>query len=613
MNKTLLALSISANLFAANAMANNKVNDTLVVTASRTTQQQFDVLAPVDVFDREDIELINPESLADLLSRVAGISTTTSGTAGNSTALFVRGGNSDHVLLLIDGVRIGSATLGQKNTGDIPLQMIERVEVIRGPRAALWGSDAIGGVIQIFTRKLDGEHGTIGAEVGSDNYWGVHGAFGLGNENHRYTLAASASKTDGFDVLNPDPNGENDDDGYDRQSLSLNGRSTISDSYSLGLSAQFDKGTTEFDSSFGGNEVTFENYFMQLSNQFIFAKGFVELKLAQSEDKNHDNADKLFSGALASQFETKRNQINMVANMTVTDNVDVSGGVDWLKEEVTSHTLYAQTDRTSKAAFVVGRGQFGKVKAEASLRYDEVGETESETTTQLAVGYQFTDNLLFSLSQGTAFKAPTFNDLYWPDEFGSVGNASLKSELADNTELMLRYRSDDYSVEVSAYETDYENLIEWRYNPATQYFSPANVEQAKVKGAEVTVTFATGILQNRISLSHIDAKNVQSGQQLLRRPIFSGFYELSYQGDSFDTNFELRHQGQRNDTGGQVTGYTLANVSVNFALSKNVNLRGKINNLTDKQYIQAAAWPDAQTSAYQGSGRTYSFAVDYQF
>jgi vitamin B12 transporter len=617
MKKTLIALSIAAALSPTMASADGTKEadqtETMVVTANRTVQEQFDVLAAVDVFDRDAIEQIQPRSLADLLSRVAGISTTTSGTTANNTAMFVRGGNSDHVLILIDGVRIGSATLGQKSIGDIPMQLVERVEVIRGPRAALWGSDAIGGVIQIFTRKLAQSEGLIGTEFGNDNMWRAHGAVGFGNTDHQYTLAASTERSDGFDVISPDPNGENDDDGYDKKSVSLNGKSQITEQYSIGLSAQMDKGSTEFDSGFGGNEFDFENYFLQLTNQLSVGTGFVKLNFAQSEDANRDNADSLVAGSTAAVYETSRDQINLLGSMPVTEYGEITAGYDWYNESVTSHNAYAKTKREVNAAYVVGRIDINKFKLEGSVRRDDVGDVRSETTNQLAVGYHVSDDILISYSQGSAFKAPTFNDLYWPEEFGSKGNPTLKSELADNKEFLLRVRGETFSVEMSAYETDYENLIEWGFNDVTFFFEPGNVDNAKIKGAEITLNVNVFDTSNRLSLAHVDAKNTATGMQLNRRPNFTAFYELFYQGNQWDMSLELNYQGKRNDIGGQLAGYTLANVNFSYEVSEQLRLRAKVSNLGDKDYVQAASWPGADVAAYQGADRGYSLAVDYRF
>lgn len=612
MNKTLIALAISATLTTNAALAATDANEQIVITASRTAQQQFDVLAPVNVFDRADIERINPESLSDLLVRVAGINTSNTGTAANNTSMFIRGGNSDHMLLLIDGVRVGSATLGQKNLGDIPMQMIDRVEVIRGPRASLWGSDAIGGVVQIFTRKLTTGQADLSVSIGSDALRELNGAVGLGGEEHSYTLAMSTARADGFDVLNPDPYEQDDKDGYKRHSVSLNGVSQWSATYSSVLSAQLDKGDTEFDSGFGGDEQSYDNHFVQLSNDFSFEQTRVSFKLASALDKNHDNSAQLFQDASNAFFETKRKQFNIVGEHDF-ERFHISGGFDWYKEQVASSTLYSENERVARALYLVGRTEFDSVKLEGSVRKDEVGQTKAQTTHQWAVGYQAADNLLLSYSQGTAFKAPTFNDLYWPDSWGSIGNPALKSELADNKELLVRYLGEVFTAEVSLYQTDYDNLIEWQYDVDTAYSTPTNVDKAKVKGAEVTVQFAIGQLSNQLSLSHIDAKNGSSGEQLLRRPIFSGFYTATYDADGYDLIFELNHQGKRNDTGGSLPSHTIANIGLSMALSDNLDLHAKVKNLTDKDYVQTVSWPDAQTAAYPGNDRNYVLSLNYRF
>jgi len=306
MKKTIIALSISSLLYSsisfaeeANTAKINKADETIVITANRTIQDKFDTLASVNIFTRENIEQIQPLSVSDLLGRVAGISINTQGTSAHKTSAFVRGTNSDHVLILVDGVRVGSATLGSKSIANIPVQLVERVEVIKGPRAALWGSDAIGGVIQIFTRDLSAGEGQAGIKVGSDSLYQGYGAIGFGNAQNNYTLSATAEKSDGFDVIVPDGSSkytvdQNDKDGYDRQSIALAGTSQFTQAYALELNTQYDQGTTEIDSNtkYSGDETTYENYHFLLRNHLQLEQLYLQLGLSTSEDSTEDNYSK---------------------------------------------------------------------------------------------------------------------------------------------------------------------------------------------------------------------------------------------------------------------------------------------------------------------------------
>lgn len=183
MKKSIVALFITSALSSTASFAQTNETENIIVTASRSAQDKFDALASVDIIDRAQIEQLQPDSIAELLTRIAGITSSTQGGAGHQTSLFVRGTNSDHVLVLLNGVRVGSATLGSKEFATIPVALVERIEVVKGPRAALWGSDALGGVIQIFTRQLGNGEGQVGASIGHDGYWQGYGAIGFGNEN----------------------------------------------------------------------------------------------------------------------------------------------------------------------------------------------------------------------------------------------------------------------------------------------------------------------------------------------------------------------------------------------------------------------------------------------
>ena len=383
MKKTILALSVASAFTSTQALAAPKaadtqvdetlVDETMVVTASRTLENKFEVLAAVDVFDRDAIEEIQPLSVGDLLNRLAGINVVNQGTKANNSSVFVRGANSDHVLILLNGVRVGSATLGVKNLASLSLPLIERVEVVRGPRAALWGSDAIGGVVQIFTRDLDAGEGQIGSLYGSDNTWQAYGAIGFGNSEHSYSLSAVKESSDGYDVNRANPAApweveQPDRDGYDLESVAIRGISRFSDSYQLELSSQLEQGDVEFDSS-SGDESEHKNHHILVRNHFQFENSRVQLSYANTRDSE------ITSGNLTtpSLLETRRDQLSGLIQVSQGQDSELIAGGDWYNEDVNTSagSEYAKDKRKTRAFYLTGRHQLDKLKLEASLRRDK--------------------------------------------------------------------------------------------------------------------------------------------------------------------------------------------------------------------------------------------------
>lgn len=627
MKKTVIALSISNLLYSSlsfgettktastnKTMINTamKADESILITANRSIQEKFNTLASVSIFTRENIEQIQPLSISDLLSAVAGISVSTTGTSAHQSSTFVRGTNSDHVLVLVNGVRVGSATLGGKSIADIPVQLVERVEVIKGPRAALWGADAVGGVIQIFTRDLSPGEGHTGIKVGNNSLYQGYGALGLGNEEHRYTLSATAEKSDGFDVIVPNGSSmftvdQSDDDGYDRQSVGVSGTSQFTQAYALELNTQYDQGTTEIDANtrYSGDETSYENYHALVRNHLQLNTLYLQLGFSTSQDSNEDNY-RQYNTQNASRnensiFTTSREQVTALAQLPLTESSEITTGIEWYTENIESNNIYNETDRDASALFITGRHNIERVKIEASVRYDKIDDINGETTYQVATGYQMNEQLLFSFSHGTAFKAPSFNDLYYP---GS-GNPDLIAETADSSEFLARFQNNILSAEISIYQTDIDNLIEW--DPASN--KPKNIAQAKILGAEATFSANIYHTNNTLTLSHVDAEDKTTGRQLARRPNFSANYNLVYSLKSLDFTFDVNYQGNRYDNANTpvktLKAYTLFDVGLNYRLNSQVSLLAKMTNVANKDY--------QTTNEYPGSERGYTLTLDYKF
>jgi len=625
MKKTIIALSISSLLYSSlsfaeedNIAKNNRVlkaDETIVVTANRSVQDKFDTLASVNVFTRENIEKIQPLSISDLLGRVAGISINSQGTSAHKTSAFVRGTNSDHVLILVNGVRVGSATLGVKSIAAIPVQLVERVEVIKGPRAALWGSDAVGGVIQIFTRDLNAGEGQVGVKIGSNNLYQGYGALGFGNENHNYTLSATVEKSEGFDVIVPDGSSkftvdQPDADGYDRQSVGISGTSQFTKVYALELDTQYDQGTLETDgnTAYSGDETDYENHHFLLRNHLQLEELYFQLGLSTSKDSNEDNySDYNTQNSFENKnsiFITNREQITALVQLPLSESSEVTTGVEWYTESIDSSNEYDETDRDASALFITGRHDMDQIKVEASLRYDEVGDIDGETTYQVAAGYEINEQLLLSLTHGTAFKAPSFNDLYYPGQ----GNPDLISETSESSEFLSRYQNDILTAEISIYQTNIDNLIEWAPNSSGDWV-PTNIAQAEILGVEAMFSANIYDTNNTLTLSHVDAENKKNGRQLSRRPHFSADYNFIYSLEQIDFTFDVSYQGSSynnaNDTEKTLKAFTLLDVGVNYNFTNNLNLFAKITNLADQEYKTASTYPGAE--------RGYSLTLDYKF
>ena len=627
MKKSLIVLSINSLLYSSLSFAENtssqifnkttKNDENIVVTANRTMQDKFDTLAAVDVFTHEDIKKIQPLSVSDLLGRVAGIST--QGSSAHKSTNFVRGTNSDHMLVLVNGVRLGTTNLGVKSLADIPVQLVERIEVIRGSRAALWGSDAIGGVIQIFTRDLTAGESQAGGRVGSNSLYQGYGALGFGNKEHSYTLSASAEKSKGFDVttassIAPAVDKNDDDDGYNRQAIGLSGTSQFTKQYAIELSTQYAQGTTDIDANttYTGDEISYENYHLLLRNHLQLEQVYLQLGLSTSQDSTEDNYSD-FNNQNGfpnpnSSFSTTRDEVTVLAQLPLSKSSGLTAGYEWYNEGIDSNNIYDKTERDASAFFISTIRNIERLKIEASVRYDKIADIDSENTYQIAAGYQVCEQLLFSVSHGTAFKAPSLTDLYYPLQ----GNPELASETSDSLEFLTRYQNELLSAEITIYKNNIDNLIDWAPIDSSIPYSPwrpENIAKAEIFGAEATIAADIADTSNRLTLSHIDAKDKSTGKQLASRPYFSANYNFIYSLGQLDFTFDVNYQGSSIDNSGvqdtEIKAYTLLDVGVNYRLNSKMNLFARITNLTDRNYQTASDYPSAE--------RGYSFTLDYKF
>jgi len=632
MKKSLLTSSIlatftllSANSALANTLPSTSPNNTvdadeyIQVTANRTQQESFTVLSATEIIGEEDIKVLQPQSVTDLLDKVAGITVTNNGGAGQNSSVSMRGTSSGHTLVLVDGVRVGSATLGQTSFGSMSIAQIERIEIVKGPRAALWGSDAIGGVIQIFTKQFAAGEGVVSAGFGSNGLWKTDGSIGLGNEQHQLTLSVATEASDGFSAQRKtEGDFETDEDGYDRLSFGLAGKSIVSEEFSLHLAGRWEQGGAEYDPKYGSdgaNENEHENYYLRIAGQHQTGDFFTEFSLATSQDQA-STFDNDVQDSEISEIKTQRQQLSLLSQYTFSKQTSVTAGIDWYSEEVSHNNdlvgwvsgfqTYVDDSRDVSAVFVQARHEIDALLFEGAVRFDDVENVDQETTYNASIGYQLTDSWLVSYSHATAFKAPSFNDLYWPDS----GNAELVPEHVTSNEILLRNQFENGSIEVSIYNSDIENLIAWApIAPGSYIWKPANINQADIKGIELTLNADIGDLSHQFALSYLDAQDSEKNVQLARRPELTANYTMGYHWEEFTFHGILSYRDESpEDTAkdsSMLDAYWLVDASLSYQANSDLVITGKINNLFDESYETA--------ENYIADGTNFILTASYSF
>ena len=588
------------------------------VTATRSVQPASQTLEAVTVITRADIERLQVTSVEQLLGASAGVSMVNNGGRGKNTSLFIRGAESDHLVVLIDGIKIGSATSGTSPFQMLPVDQIERIEIVRGPRSALYGSEAIGGVIQIFTRRAsgDGFSPALSLSAGSHSSYKGSGSVGYAGQDFTANLSVSVEDSDGFNactgaafagcfVADPDP----DDDGYKNTSYAA--RAAYQANSWLRLEAQLMQVSdeVEYDSAGAG---PFFNAPNGSENELTVYGGKVVIapsdstSLSVAAGRSSEDGDNLVDGAFESNFDTRRDTLNGQFDWQIDAAQQLTVGADYQNDQVTSNTAFSVTERDNKAGYVQYQYYGQKVEFVVGLRSDDNEQFGEKTTGNLGLGFLFDNGLRLSAGYGTAFKAPTFNELYWP----FAGNVNLAPETSETIELSLSGTRWD----VRLFDTRVDDLIVWDSTDTTlgAYGGPSNVSEASIQGAEFEVFGDVLGWQVRANVTLLDATDESAGgnggNELARRPNQSARLDLDRSFGQFSVGSSLSLEGQRYDdvaNSRSVGGFATVDLRASFALNERWTLAGKVNNVLDKSYQLASHYPQdgvnfLVTVRYQG-------------
>jgi len=446
--------------------------DEIVVTA-KGNQTVDESLFTTHVFTELDIESAQVKDIPALLQRLSGINATESGGRGSATSVFVRGSSNSQIIVLIDGVRVGSATLGAAALNSYPVEAIERIEVIKGPFSGIYGADAAGGVIQLFTKKKHEGIGTVKASIGSNGLGEESVSFGAGDNRNSFHFSAQRETTNGIDRTSITTGGNDDIDGFEEDAYSFGGKVSFGDYVTANLNILYTENTVEFDNTFGDDTGFFTENEAFSSALNITAQLNKSIKWTNTFGFNTDES---VTDAFFSDVTTDRDTFGTEFEFTVSPNLYITTGADYYKESVETLSNFPETERRNTAAYVQVVTQDLPVNITASLRYDDNSVYGTDTNGSIALSVPVTDNIRVVASYGTSFIAPSFNQLFFP----FFGNPDILPEESENFELSLIGSTEQANWRVSAYRTNVDDLIAFDLNT----FLAGNVQEATLKGIE---------------------------------------------------------------------------------------------------------------------------------
>lgn len=590
--------------------ASEDLNEAVVVTATRIEQPVRDVIGAVSVITRRDIERRGSHSVQDLLRGETGLTVTNTGGLGKLSNVFLRGADAEQVLVLVDGVRVGSATSGTTPFEYIPVDQIERIEIIRGPRSSLYGSDAIGGVIQIFTKRGNGLSFNVGA--GSNETSTASASFGASSEHSWFSLAGNRIQTEGYNSCAgaPFPPGggcfthEPDRDGYENTSGTFRaGRRW--DRAEVEATALYASGTTEYDGTFA-NETDFIERVVTLRGRVKPVESWsISVLAGRSEDDQDNILDDPAAGdeLVASRFETERRNVSVQSDVSLSAAQSLTIGVDYVDDRIDGTTEYDAHSRDNIGTFAQYQTVLGAHRLLASARYDDNEQFGTYKTGSLGWKWMLNERWSVSAAWGTAFGAPTFNDLYFP----GFSNPDLDPESSTSYEVGLRWTRGPVSLAFTAYERRVDDLIVYD----ASIFAPNNLNSARIRGVEADLDAVLGAWTISLGYSGLDPRNRTHGPDfdnlLPRRPRHSGHFELGRAFGPIDARVRVTAEGSRYDdvaNTNRLGSYAIVDLVLDYELSSAWSLQGKIGNALDRDY--------RTVRLYNQDDRTFFVALRYQ-
>ncbi|WP_025733469.1 TonB-dependent receptor domain-containing protein [Carnimonas nigrificans] len=551
----------------------------MVVTAALTPQTADQSLASVTLLDRKALTRQAPVSLTDVLRSQPGVDVTSNGGPGAPSNVYIRGANAQSSTLLIDGIRLRSATTGTAAYHYLDPAIFNRAELVRGPRGSLYGADAAGGVIQLFTDdEQPGIRPRLSVGGGSHATWHSTASLSGRQNGTGFTFAASSINSNGT-----------------RDRAGGSGQSYDNHTALLHLSHDFDNGArigglllrARGHSDYDGGESRFSGsnaFVQQVAGVYGEVPLLPNLKSRVTLSQADDKLDNAGDGMSTSHLNTRTQRVRWQNTLTLGQQ-QLIAGAEYADDRVTGNTDYTHRHRDNKAVFAQGVFDLTPLRVQASVRHDDNQAFGETTTGGLALGYSLDSVHTLRASWGNAFRVPTFNELYWPNDGFFSGNPDLKPEKSSTVELGMRAEHRLGFWDIALYQSRYRDLINYA---ADDYSREVNINRARIQGVELSGGIHPGPWNINASLSYMKPEDRSSGLDLQNRTRRIARLDVDRQlGERFDAGGSVIAQGSRfADTANtdKVAGFTIFDLRSGVRLAKGVRLQASIDNLLNHRY-----------------------------
>ena len=567
-----------------------------VVTATRTPTRADELVSDTVVIDRAQIEQQASRTLPELLARVAGVQVSSNGGFGKQSSVFIRGAEARHTILLIDGVRYGSATSGTPSWDNIPVEMIDRIEIVKGPASALYGSDGVGGVVQIFTRKAKPGESSFSPRasttLGSEGYKQISAGF-LGAEGpFTYSLDAQRTLVKGISATNsrvPFNNYNPDRDPFDQSAVNASFGYQLNPDWKLDAGILYSEGLNHYDD--GPGRDTRGN--VRTQTAYAGARGAVtsnwstQLRYGRSSD--YTRAIVAAPGNVPGLFETTQDQYLWQNDVTTAIGTVVLG-LERLEQKVNSDTRYAVMERDIDSGFVGLNGSAGAHSWQVNARHDRNSQFGNNDTWFAGYGYRISSNWRANISHGTSFVAPSFNQLYFPN----FGNPALQPEEGRNTDVGITWSQDGHSVKLVRYDNRIRGFI-------TNTTIPSNIPRARIEGWTLGYDGQFGALGLHASLDQLDPRNEVTGKLLPRRAQDQQTLGIDYAVGAWKFGGSALRVGGRFDDAAntlKLDSYATVDLYVEYQVAKDWSVQARVANVGDVNYETAYGYNQPGRAGY---------------